>query len=210
MSSRWRSVLPHLILLLVSVLLYWMAMQIDSSATEGGRRIGPDFWPKTIIVFMGLLCVWEIVKRLLVHTDFTVTGLTRDAGHPMAEVPSDDVVVPGGASVGVTHAASGTAFDEAPDDEPVYTGKLVAGIAVVAGFVIIVPWLGFFVTTIAFLATFIWLGGYRRVLPTVLLSVGGSLVLVVMFMRVAYISLPLGIGPFQTLSLALLSLLGVT
>lgn len=210
MTPRLRSVLPHLILLAVSVLLYWMAMQIDTRATEDGRRIGPDFWPKTIIIFMGLLCVWEIVKRLLVHTDFTATGLTRDAGHPAAATPSDDIVVPGGASVGVTHAASGTAFDEAPDDEPVYTGKLIAGIALVAGFVIIVPWLGFFVTTIAFLATFIWLGGYRRVLPTALLSVGGSLALVVMFMRVAYISLPLGMGPFQTLSLGLLALLGVT
>ena len=208
MTPRLRSVLPHLILLAVSVLLYWMAMQIDTSATEGGRRIGPDFWPKVIIVFMGALCVWEIVKRLLVHTDFTATGLTRGTGQPPADAPTDDIVVPGGASVGVTHAASGTAFDEAPDDEPVYLGKLLAGIAVVAGFVIVVPWLGFFVTTALFLGVFMWLGGYRRLLPTLLLSIGGSLALVVIFMRVAYISLPLGEGPFKTLSLGLLSLLG--
>lgn len=208
MTPRLRSVLPHLILLAVSVLLYRMAMQIDTSATEGGRRIGPDFWPKVIIVFMGALCVWEIVKRLLVHTDFTATGLTRGTGQPPADAPTDDIVVPGGASVGVTHAASGTAFDEAPDDEPVYLGKLLAGIAVVAGFVIVVPWLGFFVTTALFLGVFMWLGGYRRLLPTLLLSIGGSLALVVIFMRVAYISLPLGEGPFKTLSLGLLSLLG--
>jgi hypothetical protein len=34
-------------------------------------------------------------------------------------------------------------------------------------------------------------------------------VLLVIFMRVAYVSLPLGVGPFKTLSLALLRLIGV-
>lgn len=210
MNARLRSVLPHLFLLAVSVALYWMALQIDTRAAESGRRIGPDFWPKMIIVFMGLLCIYEIVKRLLVRTDFTATGLSRGAGQPSADTPAPDVVVPGGASVGVTHAASGTALDEGPEDEPVYTGKLVAGIVLVAGFVVVVPWLGFFVSTILFLATFIWLGGYRHVLSTAVLAVVGSFVLVVMFMRVAYISLPLGEGPFRALSLGLLSLLGVT
>lgn len=210
MSPRLRSVLPHLVMLAVSIGLYWAAMQIDTRAAEGGRRLGPDFWPKIVIVFMGALCVYEIVKRLLVRTDFTATGLSRGTGQPPADGLPEDVPVPGGASVGVTHAGSGTALDQAPEAEPTYTGKLVAGIAVVIGFVVVVPWLGFFVATMLFLAGFIWLGGYRRALPTALLSVGGALALVVMFMRVAYISLPLGEGPFRALSLALLSLLGVS
>ena len=41
-----------------------------------------------------------------------------------------------------------------------------------------------------------------------LASYAGSPALLVIFMRVAYVSLPLGIGPFRTVSLALLRLIG--
>jgi putative tricarboxylic transport membrane protein len=42
----------------------------------------------------------------------------------------------------------------------------------------------------------------------VLVSVIGAFVLLVIFMRIAYISLPLGAGPFQHLSILLLRLTG--
>ena len=88
--------------------------------------------------------------------------------------------------------------------------KLYSGIGLVAAYVILVPWLGFFLSTALFLAAFPWLGGLRRPLLTAALGIAGSLVLVVIFMRVAYISLPLGEGPFRALSLALLGAIGVT
>ena len=86
---------------------------------------------------------------------------------------------------------------------------LAAGIGLIAGYVVAVPWLGFFSATTVFLAAFIWVGGFRRPLAVALVSLIGSLTLVVMFMRIAYISLPLGEGPFRALSLALLRLIGV-
>ena len=64
--------------------------------------------------------------------------------------------------------------------------------------------------TAVFLAAFPWFGGMRRPLLTGALGIGGSLALVVVFMRVAYISLPLGEGPFRALSLALLAAIGVS
>jgi len=73
-----------------------------------------------------------------------------------------------------------------------------------------VPWLGFFVATALFLAVFPWIGGLRRPVLTSIVGLAGSFVLVVIFMRVAYISLPLGEGPFQALSLALLRAIGVS
>jgi putative tricarboxylic transport membrane protein len=194
MTHRMRRLLPHVVMLAISALLYWAALQIDTRGAEGGRRIGPEFWPKLIIVIMGALCVYEIVKRLVVKTTFTAEGLTGALDHNPAEAapaePAPDASVP-------------------PGQQRSYPGRLLAGIAAIAGFALAVDWLGFFVATAAFLATFILIGGFRRPLVAAAIGLAGSFVLIVMFMRVAYISLPLGAGPFRELSLALLHLLGV-
>jgi hypothetical protein len=50
--------------------------------------------------------------------------------------------------------------------------------------------------------------GLRRPVLSAALGIAGSLALVVVFMRIAYISLPFGEGPFRTLSLALLRAIG--
>ncbi|WP_292442635.1 hypothetical protein [Methylibium sp.] len=42
MPSRLRHCLPHFVMLLVSIALYAAAMQIDTSATGGGRRRPAD------------------------------------------------------------------------------------------------------------------------------------------------------------------------
>jgi putative tricarboxylic transport membrane protein len=172
-------VLPHGLMLVATVLLYWAATGIQGST--GAGRIGPDAWPRAIIVIMGLLCAWEIARRLAVR--------------PRAGGPG----------------ASGAEADDASQAPPaMHLGKLAAGAGLVLAYVVTVPWLGFFVATAVFLAAFPWFGGLRRPILTGALGVAGSLALVVVFMRVAYISLPLGEGPFRALSLALLSAIGVS
>jgi hypothetical protein len=179
MPRTLRLVLPHGLLLVATVLLYWAASGIQGST--GAGRIGPDAWPKAIIVCMGLLCAWEIARRLAVR--------------------------PRGGGPG----ASGAQADEAAQAPPaIHAGKLAAGAGLVLAYVVTVPWLGFFVATAVFLAAFPWFGGLRRPLLTGALGIAGSLALVVVFMRVAYISLPLGEGPFRSLSLALLAAIGVS
>ena len=175
MPGILRLVLPHGLLLLATALLYAAASKIASNA--GAGRIGPDAWPKAILVFMGVLCAWEIARRVL----------TR----PRGAAPAGD-----GGEAGV------------PTE--LHVGKLAAGVGLVFGYVVVVPWVGFFAATAAFLAAFPWFGGIRRPALTLALGLAGSLALVVIFMRVAYISLPLGAGPFQALSLALLRLIGVS
>jgi putative tricarboxylic transport membrane protein len=189
MSSRLRHCLPHFVMLLVSIALYVAAMQIDTSYTEGGRRIGPDFWPKAVILFMGALSLYEVVKRAIVGSDFTARGLTENLTHNPAGDPTPETA------------------DEAPAVE--YPRLLIAGCALILGYVAVVDLLGFFVTTAVFLFAFTWVGGFRRHGWNALISVLGAFFMVVMFMRIAYISLPLGVGPFRSLSLALLTLIGV-
>jgi len=189
-----RRLLPHVVMLAISALLYWAALQIDTRGAEDGRRIGPQFWPTAVIAIMGALCVYEIVKRLVVKTTFTAEGLTGALDHNPAEA-----------------APSGPVADApAPPEHPGSPGRLLAGIAAIAGFALAVDWLGFFAATAAFLSAFILIGGFRRPLVAAAIGLAGSFVLIVMFMRVAYISLPLGSGPFRELSLALLRLLGVS
>lgn len=197
MGHRIRRVLPYLAMLAVSALLYWAALQIDTRGADGGRRIGPDFWPKLVIVIMGALCVIEIVKRLFVKAALLPEGLAGDAaGSAFGPAPSEAQVAP---------AEAGAA---PPARE--HPGRLLAGIATIAGFALSVDWLGFFVATAAFLAAFMLIGGLRRAWLAAAIGVAGSFVLIVIFMRVAYISLPLGAGPFREFSLALLRVLGVS
>ncbi len=189
MQSRLRLCMPHFVMLLVSIGLYVAAMQIDTSGTGGGRRIGPDFWPKAVIIFMGALALYEVVKRAIFGSDFKATGLTEGltanpAGDPTIETAGEPAAVE-------------------------YPRLLVAGSLLILGYVGAVDWLGFFATTAIFLFTFTWVGGFRRHGWNALISLIGAFVMVVLFMRVAYISLPLGEGPFRTLSIALMSAIGV-
>lgn len=186
MRERLRLVLPYAVMLLVAGLLYYAATLIDAPGGLSGTRIGPEFWPKVIIAAMAALCIYEIGKRLMTGADRDAVGLTE--GLVRAPVAADaETVVP---------------------EAPVDNRKLAAGMATIAGFVIGVAYLGFFVATALFLAAFSWIGGYRRALPVALASVLGAFVLLAIFMRVAYVSLPLGVGPFHSLSVLILQLIG--
>ena len=183
MPKRLREVLPHAVMLGVAVLLYWAATRIEAPT---GGRIGPSAWPKAIIVIMGLLCAYELVKRLVLGAGFTARGLLSSPASPAAQK-----AMPAPPEVG-DHA------------------KLAGGVALIAAYVVAVPWTGFFATTAVFLAAFPWIGGWRRPVVSAVVGLAGAFALVVVFMRVAYISLPLGEGPFRALSIGLMRAIGVT
>ena len=177
--ERLLRVLPHSVMLVVAGLLYWAATRIDA---ETGGRIGPAVWPKAIIVFMGLLCAYEIVKRLVVRTEFTATGVVSNMEQAVPEE---------GRGEG-------------------HHRMLFGGIALIAGYVFAVPWLGFFPATAIFLALFPRVGGLRKPVVSLVVSLAGTLLLAFVFLKLAYISLPLGEGPFRALSLGLMRLIGVS
>jgi hypothetical protein len=177
-AARLRSIVPYAVMLGAAAWLYGVAARID---VDTGGRISPAAWPKAILAILALLCVYEIVRRLVTGREQSTRGLVA----------------------GLEAGPEATKAAEHPE-------RLWGGIALVAAYVFGVQWLGFFLSTALFLGIFPWVGGVRRPILAATLGLAGALTLVVVFMRVAYISLPLGEGPFRALSIALLRLLGVT
>ena len=185
MSGKGRAA-PYVVVGIAAGYLYYAASQIEYHARTG--TLGPDFWPKLIIALIIAACVYEIVKILVLDRATQVEGVLGEIVEGVAVAPQ-----------------------AAPDSTP---GKprpwlLLGGITLTFGYVAIVQTLGFFTATVAYLAAFIALAGYRRWAVVAAVSVFGTLVILFFFMRVVYVSLPLGTGVFQQLTLWLMQILGI-
>jgi putative tricarboxylic transport membrane protein len=131
-------------------------------------QLGPDVWPRLAIVLMGASCIYEISRRLI-------------AGNQDA-------------------AGFLEAFDREPDvedKEPVYPRLLVGGIVLMGIYAVLVPVLGFILGTFVFLAAFMYVGGYRAHGAIWGTSAAVTLFCGILFLRIAYVSLPRGIPPFD-------------
>ena len=158
MLNRLLRASPYIVVQLAAMVLYQVAGRIDFPAAPG--RIGPDFWPKSILVLLGLVCVYEIIKNLLIGETFTAAGLL------------EKFMKDSGATEG---------------EEKLRSYPLI----------------------LAYLALFMVIGRYRNWTVIAVSSVLGSLALVFIFMKVVYVSLPLGVEPFSAVSLWLLRVMGV-
>lgn len=184
--SRIARAAPYAVLLGVAAWFFVVAGRIEYFGPA--ERIGPTFWPKAILALLGALCTYEIVKSLFLAGPKSVSGVLQVLMEAAA-AGSDDAG-PAGAA-------------------PPSLARLAAGVAATLAYVFTVEWLGFFVATAAFLSAFVLIGGYRRWGVALAAGAIGSLAMVAIFMKVVYVSLPLGAGPFRALSLALLAALGV-
>jgi putative tricarboxylic transport membrane protein len=185
-NSKISGALPYVIVLLVAVFFYYKAMQFDFEAPEG--RLGPDAWPRIVLGLLALVCVYEIVRRFFFDAAKT---LQSDAPHSTEATPSCD---------------SSTSDEE---NEPSYPWLLSLGIVMTIGYVALLGTLGFFLCTALYLAGFIVLGGYRRIGVTLAVSLLGSFVFMFIFMKIVYVSLPLGSEPFSYVSFLLIRLMGI-
>lgn len=90
-----------------------------------------------------------------------------------------------------------------------FTYLALLAIAVTVIYAYLLPLLGFLVATVLYLAAIAYVGRYRRLWPLVATSVIAPIVLIFVFMKVVYVALPFGIGPFKSVSVLLLKILGV-
>jgi putative tricarboxylic transport membrane protein len=175
MKVRLKPMLPYLALLAGAGFLYHDTVRFAALGRPG--QLGPDFWPRAVLVLLMLVCAFEIVRIAL-----------ASATAPAAE-------------------RAPAAHEE--EQGPRYPWLLAAGIGLTVLYVPGMQVLGFFVATVLYLAGFMLVGRYRRPGVIAASSLIGSLAFVFVFMKIVYVSLPLGMGPFLTVSTALMAMLGI-
>jgi putative tricarboxylic transport membrane protein len=92
---------------------------------------------------------------------------------------------------------------------PLARWRLAAAIALIVLYVVLTPPLGFLLTTVAFIAAFLALCGARAPLLLAANAVAGTVLLLYLFVKVVYLPLPKGAGPFEPVTLAVYRALGI-
>jgi hypothetical protein len=143
-------------------------------------HLGPEAWPRAAVVLMAAACLFAIIRIAL-------------SGNAAAENAADDVEAAG----------------DAPGGEPRFPLLLVGGIGLVMLYAVALPVLGFVLATFLFLASFIYLGRYRRHAVVWTFSATMTVLMAILFLRIAYVSLPRGIPPFDRIADLFLLIPGV-
>ncbi len=182
-SRRFVRASPYVTVGTAAGYLYYVAANIRY--TERAGTLGPDFWPRLVLVLILAACVYEIVKILFARAAGEVGGVLE------------------------TLVEASPADPSAGAPPRLHPGMLLAGIALTSDYVALVQTLGFFTATVPYIALFLVVGGYRRVGVTAAVSVIGALLMFFFFMKVVYVSLPLGVPPFQQVTLFLMQVFGI-
>ena len=181
MTPRLRALLPYVLVLAAATLLYYSALHFGY--TPRGDRPGPDVWPRAILALMAVACVVRIV------------GVARRPSDAPAPQP-----IPAG-------SLPGDVADDAPTAR--YPMLLLTGIALTIAYVALLGTFGFFVDTAIYIAALTRAGRYRRWPVIAAVALGGALVFMFVFMKIVYLSLPIGRAPFEAVSLFLMHVMGI-
>lgn len=186
-NLRLARALPYALVGAAAGYLYYVAAHFEFHQRAG--TLGPDFWPKAVLVLTLAACVFEVVRTLFFgNATAEIDGVLEEIVEKSAE----------------QHGDSGAPI--AAERHPVW---LVLGMAATLAYVAVVQKLGFFLSTSVYLAFFLAIGGYRRWGVLAATSVIGALVLMFIFMKLVYVSLPIGEAPFSAVTLFLMQAMGI-
>lgn len=169
-----------LVILAASIGLYILADNFEFTAKPG--RLGPDFWPKVMLLLIMCMSVIEIIAALFRGGSATC----NEEGSPDREE------------------------QECAEIKQRYPKLLAIGVAMTVSFVLLVETLGFALTTFLYLAGFMYVGRYRRHAVIWVSSLAGTLLLVLIFVKLVYVSLPSGLPPFDSITYLIYLLLGIS
>jgi len=172
--------LPYVLVLAGALALGWQTLHFEF--TPRGDRPGPDVWPRAILALMIVTCGVRIV-----------TVLRRPGADP---VSLGDVV-------------DKALADEPAASPPRYPLLLAIGVALTIAYVALLATLGFFCDTALYIAALTRAGRYRRWPVIAAVALAGALAFMFVFMKIVYLSLPIGRPPFAAVSLALMQLMGI-
>ncbi len=165
-KTLFRSILPYIAGLAIASGLYWYATMIEYTPRPGS--LGPGAWPKLAILLLAASCLFEIVRRIIVGN--------RDATGLIEAFEREE--------------------EEPVQKTPVYPRMLIGGIVLMAIYAVLLPYLGFIFGTFLFLVAFMYVGGFWRHGTVWLTSTVVTLLTGILFLRIAYVSLPRGVEPF--------------
>jgi hypothetical protein len=130
-------------------------------------QLGPAVWPRMAILLMAAASLFEIVSILSGRRAATA-GIAEALDH-----------------------------EDGEEEGPRYPWMLLGGVILVLAYAVLVPILGFIVGTFLFLAIFMYLGRYRRHAVVWGVSAAVTILCGILFLRIAYVSLPRGVAPFD-------------
>lgn len=186
-TDTLKKISPYVIIFGAAIYLYTAAIRFDFTVRPG--RIGPDAWPKAILILTIMACAIEIIKTLFF-------GKGRKEVEGVLEIIEEK-------------AAENHQEDLAGEPQATYPLLLIGGIVLTLAYVWFFNVLGFFVDTFLYIVLFILIGRYRRPWIVVISGMAGSLLFMFIFMRIVYLSLPIGYWPFSALSLVLMRIMGI-
>ena len=149
--------------------------------TKTPGRLGPDFWPKMLC---SLIIVFSVADIVLIY-------LNKDKQDSIEEVKTAEE-------------------DEVVAIDKKYPLLLIGGMVGTGVYIFLLPIIGFIVCTAFYLAAIMFLGRYRNKKVIIGSSFIGSFILLMVFSKIVYISLPTGIGFFGEFTFLLYKLLGVS
>jgi putative tricarboxylic transport membrane protein len=179
--SRLRQIAPYAIILGVGAYLYDLALHFDYQKVPD--RIGPGAWPCLILVLLMATCAFQVLRLAFRRKPGDVEGILQ-----RLEEQVDPSLL------------------GSPGEHP---GIAWAGIALTFAYLLGFERIGFFGASVVYLFLLMFVGGYRRPLAALAISLAASLAFVFVFMKIVYVSLPLGRGPFLELSVGVMKLLGI-
>jgi putative tricarboxylic transport membrane protein len=188
MLDRLRAIAPYVVVLAIAAWLFHVSLHFQYSPRAG--RLGPGIWPRAILSLTMFVCAMRIVFGLRAPRSRAAAG---DDGGLLQEVKA-----------GIAQA------EEAPSPpEPRYPLLLVIGVGLTIAYVALLGTLGFALATCVYLAAMMVVGRYRRPGVIAAVALAGSLAFMFIFMKVVYLSLPIGTAPFDAVSLALMKLMAI-
>ncbi len=164
--SRLGQIAPYAIILGVGAYLYDLALRFDYQKVPD--RIGPEAWPRLILVLLMATCAFQVLRLAFKRKPGDVEGVLQS----LEEQVDPSLLGSPGEHSGIAWA--GIALDF----------RLSARLREV----------GFFSASVVYLFLLMFVGGYRRPLAAPAISLAASLGFMFVFMKIVYVSLPLGRG----------------
>ncbi len=186
MNNQVKNIIPYALGLVIFGYLYHLTTQFPFDADSS--RLGPDAWPKGVLYLALATCVYAIVRN----------AVFADKNQRL-----EDVIV------SITKASAVKEESAVPQEDESYPHLLWIGIALTIGYAALLQTLGFFLCTFLYMVCFIYVGRYRNWWVNVANSLTGTVVLIFIFMKIVYVSLPIGTEPFSYVMLLIMRLMGI-